>query len=204
MTTIACGRTSRRAAATATIVALVLTACGGTDDAPPTTAPTTSTSSPAPTTTTTIGAPTDGTTSTTTGDGDAATCPDGGSSSSEAFDPDAGTVAALIVSFEPPTVELDPIAWLVGSDAVDAYLEDHPGESEGPPNDVYTRNDDPTLHTAPLADDATISLLAFDDGVVNVAATASELADRLAEPSGPFWVTVAAGTVVEVCEQYTP
>jgi hypothetical protein len=213
MTTIAAGRTSRRVASTAAILALALASCGGTDDlpAPPTTTAVPSTTE-APTTTAasddTAGADDGATTSSTSTTGAGAdraeACPSGATSSSEVLDPTEGTVAALIVTYDAPELEIDPIAWFVGEDAVDAYLEDNPGETDGPPNDVYTRNEDLTLRTAPLADDATISLLAFDDGVVNVPATASELADRLDEPSGPFWITLEDGAIVAVCEQYTP
>lgn len=109
---------------------------------------------------------------------------------------------------------VDVIQFLSGSDAIEAYRADNPGETEGPPNDYYIVNHDPRLHTLPVAETVTVELVRLhEDGDADLdPGTWGELRDYLAEyqtddgrlSHNPFWITVHSHVVVSIKEQYVP
>lgn len=130
-------------------------------------------------------------------------------SSPAEFDAAAGTYAVTVQAVDPRqgTVEFDVVQWLVGQDAIDAYHQDHPEDPEGPPNDYLVRNESDRLRTAPIRDDAEVSLVRLhEDGNADAGpGTVDELPSYLEATSmGVWWLTFDAGEVVQICEQYTP
>ena len=111
-------------------------------------------------------------------------------------------------SADPPTVSFDVLQWLVGQDAAEAYHEEYPEDPEGPPNDYWTRNQNPQLREAPVAEDADVRLvrLAADSNADVNPGTVAEIPEYLAEgfPSPIWWLTLDGGAVTAVCEQYVP
>ncbi len=137
-------------------------------------------------------------------------CPNRAEGSSSADVGDDGNYAVIITSLDLPSRSLsfDVVQWLVGQDAVDAYAIDEPGDPSGPPNDYWIRNENPLIRQAPVVDDAAVRLVQLSvDGSADVSdATLDDLADHLAGDAAStlFWITLDAGSVVELCEQYVP
>ena len=113
------------------------------------------------------------------------------------------------------TLRVDLVQFLTGDEASQAFLTDNPGETEGPPNDYYIVNDNPRLRTALVADDVIVELVRLEeDGNAELdPGTFEELPDYLsayvpaegpALSYNPFWVTVEAGQVTAIQEQYLP
>ena len=139
-------------------------------------------------------------------------CPGFDRSSPATFDAAGGRYAAHIVEFVATDVPMtfDVIQWLVGDDARRAFQEDNPGETEGPPNDYWVRNESDQTRQARVAEDVEIWLVNLDNdpptGVAVDPATPEELGSYLEErtPTDIFWLTFDAGAVVDICEQYVP
>lgn len=139
-------------------------------------------------------------------------CPNRPPGSSPAvFDNTTGTYAAIIESIDTDSlvVTFDVVQWLSGQDATDAYHQQHPDDSNGPPNDYWIRNDNPTLRDAPVAADADVLLvrLSTDSSADVSAGTLTELPAYFTQTPLPFtlyWLTFDAETIVGICEQYTP
>lgn len=140
-------------------------------------------------------------------------CPNRAKESSPAeFDDSEGTYAAYITGFDSQKAQasFDVIQWLSGSEAVKEYRETHPDDPEGPSNDYWTRNDNLLVRSAPVARDAVIMLvrLATDQSAGVSEGTLAELPTYLKSegvfPETVWWLTFKAGTVTEICEQYTP
>lgn len=123
---------------------------------------------------------------------------------------DQGIYAATITSVDPDSRSLsfDVVQWLSGQDAIDDYHDEYPDDPDGPPNDFRVRNDNPTIRTAPVADDARIRLvqLSVDQSADVSNGTLDELPDYLVEgfSSTTWWLTFDSGSIVEICEQYVP
>ena len=134
--------------------------------------------------------------------------PDGSSPST--FDAAAGTYAARIAAVDPAarSISFDVVQWLVGPDAVAAFQQDNPGETEGPPNDYYVVNLNDEVRTAPVGENANVLLvrLAEDSSVGVSAGTVAELPAYLAAgfPEDIYWLSFGGGQVIEICEQYRP
>ena len=82
------------------------------------------------------------------------------------------------------------------------------GESDGPPNDYWVRNESEKTRSANLAADAEIWMVKLEvDGDADVnRATSEELSGYLEDRPAvdTFWLTFDRGAVVEICEQYVP
>lgn len=133
-------------------------------------------------------------------------CPSQGRTSPAVFDDRSGTYAAQSVTFDDSAgvITFDVVQWLSGQDAWDAYLREHPDDPSGPPNDYMIINEDPRTRSLPLGDGASILLLG--EGASLGTSFASELGDHL-QANGPedvYWLTVDAGVVTELCQQYRP
>jgi hypothetical protein len=172
---------------------LILAACGGSDDEP--------SAAPAEDTTTT-------TTTSLTGDR-FDRCPDApGGSSTAVVDEQTGTYAATIAAYLPSarSMTVDIVQWLVGDEAAEAYRAET-GEADGPPNDYYVVNTTPQLRTLPVSPDVTVLLVALsEDSSADVSLHRDDdLVAHLDQgTAGPFWITIEAGQVTQICEQYVP
>jgi hypothetical protein len=131
-------------------------------------------------------------------------------SSPSIFDAAAGTYAAHLTAVDAAALSLsfDVVQWLTGTDAVDAYHVDNPADPDGPPNDYYVVNANSEVRTAPVGAGATVLLvrLAADGTAAVSPGTVDELPAylELAFPDDVYWLTFAAGEIVEICEQYRP
>jgi hypothetical protein len=112
------------------------------------------------------------------------------------------------------TVEFDLIQYLTGDEADAAFHDDSPGQSGGAPNDFYIVNDNPRLRTLPIARDVSVAVLgppvsSTSAHVIALEAFPDYLAGDLVPADdrlwyNPFWLTVRAGEVVAIEEQFTP
>ena len=139
-------------------------------------------------------------------------------SSPATYDPSGGLYAAYLTGLDVGgrEVTFDVVQWLTGERATEAWLRDHPEQTDGPPNDLYVVNASTQVRTAEIVPDAAVWLVRLqEDSDADVdAGTLDELPSYLAanrpEPadgrlsSSPFWLTVEEGSVTAICEHYTP
>ncbi|MEZ5167775.1 MAG: hypothetical protein R2695_15295 [Acidimicrobiales bacterium] len=143
-------------------------------------------------------------------DGRLGDCPNRPAGSSPAeFDAAAGTYAASIESFDPTSMVMsfDVVQWLSGQDAVDAYHEVYPDDPSGPPNVYWVRNESPVTREASVDAAADLLLVRLEtDLSADVSpGELTELPTYLGRtPFAFFWLTFENGSVVAICEQYTP
>ncbi len=112
------------------------------------------------------------------------------------------------------TLTVDVIQFLTGKPAVDAYQRDHPDDPDGPPNDYYIVNANPRLRTLAVAADVEVRLVRLHEGKGPDLEPGrwQELPSYLANyrtddrrlSNNPFWITVAAGRIIAIEEQYIP
>jgi len=111
------------------------------------------------------------------------------------------------------TVEFDLIQFLTGDEATAAYIEDHPDDPGGPPNDYYIVNDNPRLRRLSVAENVQVTVLDWEGGfnpqVIAFADLPAQLAADLVPDDdriwpSPFWLTVNDDTVTAIEEQYIP
>jgi hypothetical protein len=110
------------------------------------------------------------------------------------------------------TIGFDKVDFLTGAAAKKAYLEQNPGETDGPPNDYLIVNDNPLVRTLPIADAATITIVDMTgDGVSSKKTTLAALPAYFASDKGgkrlwhnPFWLTVKNGQIRKLEEQFLP
>jgi hypothetical protein len=114
-----------------------------------------------------------------------------------------GYIKSIDLDRSPPSLVFDEAQFLDG-EAANAASAAH-GDEVPVPNDVYVVNDDSTLRTLTVSDDAEFLLLgpgyACCEGHPSDPALLSR--SRLAHAWG-FWVTLQDGNVVEVEEQWHP
>jgi len=116
------------------------------------------------------------------------------------------------LNVEKKTLAFDKIDFLTGEAATKEYIKQNPGQTEGPDNDYLIINNNPLLRTLPIADSATILIVDMTGG--GVAAKKTTLAALPAyfapEKGGkilwhdPFWLTVKAGQITKIEEQFLP
>lgn len=139
-------------------------------------------------------------------------CPGATGNSPATFDGGSGTYAAFIVEFIAADIPLsfDVVQWMTGEAARKAYSEDHPEDSEGPPNDYYVRNESTRTREADVASDARVWLVKLEeDSDADVdRATFEELSSYNENSEGGsfhiFWLTFQNDEIVEICEQFRP
>jgi len=111
------------------------------------------------------------------------------------------------------TVEFDLIQFLTGDEATAAYIEDHPDDPGGPPNDYYIVNDNPRLRRLSVAENVQVTVLDWEGGfnpqVIAFADLPAQLAADLVPDDdriwpSPLWLTVNDDTVTAIEEQYIP
>ena len=111
------------------------------------------------------------------------------------------------------TVEFDLIQFLTGDEATAAYIEDHPDDPGGPPNDYYIVNDNPRLRRLSVAENVQVTVLDWEGGfkpqVIAFADLPAQLAADLVPDDdriwpNPFWLTVNDATITAIEEQYIP
>lgn len=112
------------------------------------------------------------------------------------------------------TLTMDVIQFLTGPQAVDSYHRDNPADPDGPPNDYYIVNENPRLRTLPVAADVRVRLVRLHEGGgaelkpgawEELPSYLAHYPDELGRLSGnPFWITVVAGRITTIEEQYIP
>ena len=131
-------------------------------------------------------------------------------SSPAVFDETAGTYAVQALEYTPEAgeVEFDVVQWLIGDDAVAAYLAENPDDPEGPPNDYYIVNENSQMRNG-IVDPVVIPLVVSPDGDTSPDVSAiglDQLADYLTTDfeGTTYWLTFQDGTVTAICEQFVP
>ena len=121
------------------------------------------------------------------------------------------------VAVDGARVELsfDLAEFLTGTDAERAAREDgRIGPDETVDNDYYVRNRNDRVRTLPVAPDAEIVVVRWDDCCETVAAElepfvaafapGAEPSGRYRGPGSQYWLTVSSGIVTRIEEQYVP
>ncbi|MGW4063210.1 hypothetical protein ACWEGE_33335 [Amycolatopsis sp. NPDC004747] len=109
------------------------------------------------------------------------------------------------------TLTFDVIQFLTGEEATKAFQRDHPG-AEGPPNGYYILNVNPRLRTLPVRRDVPVEVLWLKGNPEPETITFEQLPDYFAHDLvedrnlwyDPFWLTVRAGHIDAVAEQFIP
>jgi hypothetical protein len=200
-------RGSRALTGLCVMVALLASCDGGDDDE--------GAAKPDETTTTSTVAAASSTTTTAAGPGATAPCTNFPESSPAQFDAKGGRYAVYLTKLDvgKRIVGFDVIQFLGGEAAAQAYKKDNPGTTDGPPNDYYVVNESKTVREASVGQSVEIVILG-DDPAEQKEVTLAEVPAHLAKstPSEPgmqlstypYWLTVADGTVNEICQQYVP
>ncbi len=111
----------------------------------------------------------------------------------------------------PERMTFDLAEFLTGDAAAEAAAEH--GDESPPPNDYYIVNDNPRLRTIPLAPDAQLLIIDWNDCCDTfIDGDIGQLRDALVSgdstgpyrPTSPFWITVEGGTITTIEEQYLP
>ena len=205
-----CGGNGAGTATSTTVVSSTTTTAGST-----TTAADTTTTASVPTTTegitTTTTAQTTTTTTTTTPATtttvDVATLADGSGCTPGGDELGNGIWYGYVADARETEIDFDLACWFSGDAAAQAAAED--GAESPPPNDYYIRNDNSRLRTIAVAKTAEVSWLpnpgdpstqtrvTYADWL-----TARESRDAALAPG--VWVTIEAGAVTVIEEQYVP
>lgn len=107
------------------------------------------------------------------------------------------------VDLDGRTITVDVIEFLVGDEADAAYADDG-GDGEVP-NDYYIRNTDTDAQALDVADDVAVTLVDMGaQRLANEEATFDALPAHLDEVPSPYWITVEAGVVVAIDQQFVP
>jgi len=110
------------------------------------------------------------------------------------------------------TLTFDVIQYLTGDDAAKAWHRDHPESREGPPNGYYILNQNTRLRTAPVGSNVPVQVLWLGAGLGSDTITFDQLPGYFAKDPvndkylwyDPFWLTVHAGRIEAIKEQYIP
>jgi hypothetical protein len=147
------------------------------------------------------------------GDGAATTAPPTSPSGEPVLEDGRHPVYLTDIDTAAQTVEFDLIQFLTGDEATAAYIEDHPDDPGGPPNDYYIVNDNPRLRRLSVAENVQVTVLDWEGGfkpqVIAFADLPAQLAADLVPDDdriwpSPFWLTVNDDTVTAIEEQYIP
>lgn len=121
-----------------------------------------------------------------------------------------GRQLVLLSTVEPElgSLTVDPVVWLTGDDADQAYAAES-GDTSGAPNDHWIVNDDPRpTGTVASPEDVTVRLVFAGGGCCELqdsswAELVAYVDDRAPEPI-LAWLELESGTVVSIEEQYVP
>jgi len=105
------------------------------------------------------------------------------------------------------TITVDPMAFLTGQAAKDAYKADHPGAKEdAPPNDYYIKNTTKDHNVLPLAANAVVKLVHVGgtDHTSPVKVPQSSLVGYQSLSNRPFQISGLDGKVTAVTETFVP
>jgi hypothetical protein len=125
-----------------------------------------------------------------------------------------GFIKAVDVADSPHDLVFDLAQWFTGEEANTAAREDGViGPDESVSNDYYIRNENTLLRTLSFEDDVDLQVIDWNNccelrtGQLEPFAAAFEDSRAAGSYRGslsPYWVTVAAGEVVRIEEQYLP
>lgn len=89
-------------------------------------------------------------------------------------------------------------------DVIEFFVADDGGDGEVP-NDYYIRNTDTDAQALDVADDVAVTLVDMGaQRLANEEATFDALPAHLDEVPSPYWITVEAGVVVAIDQQFVP
>jgi len=103
-------------------------------------------------------------------------------------------------------ITVDPMAFLTGQAAKDAFKAANPSAKEGPPNDYYIKNTTKDHDVLPLAPNAVVKLVqvAGNSHTTPVKVPQSALVGYQSLTIRPFVITGQDGTVNGVTETFVP
>jgi hypothetical protein len=114
-----------------------------------------------------------------------------------------GYIRAVDIGASPGTIVFDVAEFLDGEAANEASAAH--GDEVPVPNDVYVVNDDESVVTLPLADDADFLLLGPDYACCEgVPSTREDLASAHIDRAWGYWITLENRKVVQIEEQWHP
>ncbi|WP_042161690.1 hypothetical protein [Paenibacillus gorillae] len=132
---------------------------------------------------------------------------------------ETGYVERLVHSDKGYSLDFDSIEWYEG-DAATAKFREREGDSglDAPPDGYYIVNDDPSVKTLPIADDAVVLMQIYDrdghaanadiqwDEQISLAAFAEHFSkdESIKLKDFPYHITVKDGKVVRIVQQYIP
>ena len=116
------------------------------------------------------------------------------------------TVYIVSVDLTKHTITVDPMAFLTGQAAVDAFRADNPSAQEGPPNDYYIKNTTKDHDVLPLSPKAVVKLVHVGgtDHTTPVKVPQSSLVGYQSLSLRPFQVNGVDGTITGVTEIFVP
>ena len=127
-----------------------------------------------------------------------------------------GSHAAYVVEIDVSgrTVTWDPVVFLTGAAAAEAYQRENPGQGTSPPNDYYVVNEDPALRTSMVVTDACLTVFTSGDPnsgtkVPDLEAFSETVRTQLT-PSGPrlsdsvFWISITSARISAIEQQWVP
>jgi hypothetical protein len=126
-------------------------------------------------------------------------------------DYDNGRHAGMVKSFDADRVGVDVVQFLTGDEAKEAYAEDT-GNTDGPDNDYYVRNQSKTVRNLPVDRHVVIRVNNTggyppsdpNDGHEVSVDTFQTYFDNGTAANAIFWFTIKDGLVVSIEEQYVP
>ena len=116
------------------------------------------------------------------------------------------SVYIVSVDLTAHTITIDPMSFLTGQAATDAFKADNPGAKEGPPNDYYIKNTAKDHDVLPLSPTAVVKLVHVGgtDHTVPKTVPASSLVGYQSLSSRPFVVSGVDGKITGVTETFVP
>jgi len=130
------------------------------------------------------------------------------------YDPQNGfySVAPKTVDAGAGTLRYDVVQFLIGKDAVTAYQQDNPGQTDGPPNDYWVRNVSPQIYQSHVAPNVVVYQTKDPGNPALYVDTLAHFESRITSHYGSggvyagdlYWLRLSGGSITELCEQWVP
>jgi hypothetical protein len=115
-----------------------------------------------------------------------------------------GNFQVAIIGVRPATrsIEVDLVQVLHGEAALRAYAVENPDDPSGPPNDYYVINNDPSVWRVPVAREAKLTVLRYEND--SFEPREGTLADLDDDEQWFCDIVVRGGSIIELTEGYRP